>query len=70
MNTSARHGPMHGVRVLDKCRFPVKFGISPATIRRLAPNLGEHTQEVLDEVASRKRQRTAGFAPTRRSVKE
>jgi len=37
---------------LKTCRFPVKFGKSPATIRRLAPNLGEHTREVLDEVAS------------------
>lgn len=28
-------------------RFPVEFGKTPANIRRLAPNLGEHTQEVL-----------------------
>ncbi len=28
-------------------RFPVKFSASPANVRRLAPNLGEHTEEVL-----------------------
>jgi crotonobetainyl-CoA:carnitine CoA-transferase CaiB-like acyl-CoA transferase len=28
-------------------RFPVLFSKSPANIRRLAPNLGEHTAEVL-----------------------
>jgi CoA:oxalate CoA-transferase len=30
--------------------FPVKFGKTPATIRRPAPQLGEHTEEVLLEV--------------------
>jgi crotonobetainyl-CoA:carnitine CoA-transferase CaiB-like acyl-CoA transferase len=29
------------------CRFPVSFSASPASVRRLAPNLGEHTDEVL-----------------------
>jgi crotonobetainyl-CoA:carnitine CoA-transferase CaiB-like acyl-CoA transferase len=29
------------------CRPPVQFSASPASIRRLAPNLGEHTDEVL-----------------------
>lgn len=29
------------------CRFPVRFSESPASVRRLAPNLGEHTAEVL-----------------------
>jgi crotonobetainyl-CoA:carnitine CoA-transferase CaiB-like acyl-CoA transferase len=28
-------------------RFPVRFSASPASIRRLAPNLGEHNDEVL-----------------------
>jgi crotonobetainyl-CoA:carnitine CoA-transferase CaiB-like acyl-CoA transferase len=28
-------------------RFPVRFGASPADVRRLAPNLGEHNAEVL-----------------------
>jgi crotonobetainyl-CoA:carnitine CoA-transferase CaiB-like acyl-CoA transferase len=28
-------------------RFPVRFSATPADIRRLAPNLGEHTDEVL-----------------------
>ncbi len=28
-------------------RFPVRFGTSPADVRRLAPNLGEHNAEVL-----------------------
>jgi crotonobetainyl-CoA:carnitine CoA-transferase CaiB-like acyl-CoA transferase len=29
------------------CRFPVQFSESSASIRRLAPNLGEHTEEVM-----------------------
>jgi crotonobetainyl-CoA:carnitine CoA-transferase CaiB-like acyl-CoA transferase len=29
------------------CRFPLKFSQTPTSIRRLAPNLGEHTAEVL-----------------------
>jgi crotonobetainyl-CoA:carnitine CoA-transferase CaiB-like acyl-CoA transferase len=29
------------------CRFPVQFSGSPASVRRLAPNLGEHNAEVL-----------------------
>jgi crotonobetainyl-CoA:carnitine CoA-transferase CaiB-like acyl-CoA transferase len=28
-------------------RFPVKFSATPANVRRLAPNLGEHTAEIL-----------------------
>ena len=31
---------------LKTARFPVKFSRTPASIRRLAPNLGEHTDEV------------------------
>jgi crotonobetainyl-CoA:carnitine CoA-transferase CaiB-like acyl-CoA transferase len=34
------------------CRYPVKYSRTPATIRRLAPNLGEHTAEVLKHIAS------------------
>ncbi len=34
---------------LTTARFPVRFGRSPAQIRRLAPNLGEHTAQVLGE---------------------
>jgi crotonobetainyl-CoA:carnitine CoA-transferase CaiB-like acyl-CoA transferase len=29
------------------CRFPVQFSETPASVRRLAPSLGEHTDEVL-----------------------
>jgi crotonobetainyl-CoA:carnitine CoA-transferase CaiB-like acyl-CoA transferase len=29
------------------CRYPVRFSGSPASVRRLAPNLGEHNAEVL-----------------------
>lgn len=36
---------------LNVTRFPIKFGASPASLRRHAPNLGEHTREVLDELA-------------------
>jgi crotonobetainyl-CoA:carnitine CoA-transferase CaiB-like acyl-CoA transferase len=32
---------------LKVARFPVEFSKSPASVRRLAPNLGEHTDEVL-----------------------
>ncbi|MGA2041932.1 MAG: CoA transferase [Roseiarcus sp.] len=32
---------------LRVCRFPVRFSRSPASVRRLAPNLGEHNEEIL-----------------------
>jgi crotonobetainyl-CoA:carnitine CoA-transferase CaiB-like acyl-CoA transferase len=32
---------------MTSARFPVRFSATPADIRRLAPNLGEHTDEVL-----------------------
>jgi len=32
---------------LTVCRFPLRFSGSPCEIRRLAPNLGEHNDEVL-----------------------
>lgn len=35
---------------LKVTRFPVRFSATPASIRRLAPNLGEHTDEVLQEL--------------------
>ena len=31
---------------LTVCRFPVRFSKTPASIRRLAPNLGEHNDEI------------------------
>jgi crotonobetainyl-CoA:carnitine CoA-transferase CaiB-like acyl-CoA transferase len=40
--------------MLKVARFPVKFGKTPATTRRLAPNLGEHTGEVFPERAARR----------------
>ena len=36
---------------LKVSRFPVRFSRSPASIRRLPPNLGEHTDAVLDAMA-------------------
>jgi crotonobetainyl-CoA:carnitine CoA-transferase CaiB-like acyl-CoA transferase len=33
--------------MLKICRFPVRFSRSPASVRRLAPNLGEHNGEIL-----------------------
>jgi len=44
----ARMHPTEGL--LKTTRFPIKFSRSPASIRRLAPNLGEHTEEVLREL--------------------
>jgi crotonobetainyl-CoA:carnitine CoA-transferase CaiB-like acyl-CoA transferase len=38
---------------LTVCRFPVQFSRSPASVRRLAPNLGEHNAEVLAEETDR-----------------
>ena len=32
---------------LKVCRFPVRFSHSPASVQRLAPNLGEHNEEIL-----------------------
>lgn len=34
---------------LRTTRFPIHFGKTPASIRRLAPNLGEHNAEVFEE---------------------
>jgi crotonobetainyl-CoA:carnitine CoA-transferase CaiB-like acyl-CoA transferase len=34
-------------------RFPIQYSASPASIRRLAPNLGEHSGEVLGRLASK-----------------
>jgi crotonobetainyl-CoA:carnitine CoA-transferase CaiB-like acyl-CoA transferase len=42
---------------LRQSRFPVRFSSSPASVRRHAPRLGEHTEEVLAEVRSRRRAR-------------
>lgn len=35
---------------LKVSRFPVQFSATPATVRRLAPTQGEHTQEILAEL--------------------
>jgi crotonobetainyl-CoA:carnitine CoA-transferase CaiB-like acyl-CoA transferase len=35
---------------LLQARPPARFSASPAKVRRLAPRLGEHTREVLQEV--------------------
>jgi crotonobetainyl-CoA:carnitine CoA-transferase CaiB-like acyl-CoA transferase len=32
---------------LRTCRFPLRFSRTPASVTRLAPNLGEHNGEVL-----------------------
>jgi len=39
---------------IRQARPPARFSASPASVRRLAPRLGEHTAEVLRE---------AGYAP-------
>jgi crotonobetainyl-CoA:carnitine CoA-transferase CaiB-like acyl-CoA transferase len=40
---------------LKVARFPVKFARTPASVRRLAPNLGEHSDEIFPARAKRKR---------------
>ena len=35
---------------LRNCRFPIQFGKSPASMQRLAPNLGEHNREIFPAV--------------------
>jgi crotonobetainyl-CoA:carnitine CoA-transferase CaiB-like acyl-CoA transferase len=45
--STERHQTEGDVKV---ARFPISFSRSPANIRRLAPNLGEHTEEVLGVV--------------------
>lgn len=47
-----RDHPTEGT--LNVARFPIRFGKSPASIRRLAPNLGEHTDEVLRATKTKK----------------
>ena len=37
---------------LKVARFPIEFGKTPASVRWLAPNLGEHTDEVLGAAGS------------------
>jgi crotonobetainyl-CoA:carnitine CoA-transferase CaiB-like acyl-CoA transferase len=32
---------------LNMCRFPIRFSRSPASVQRLAPNLGEHNGAIL-----------------------
>jgi crotonobetainyl-CoA:carnitine CoA-transferase CaiB-like acyl-CoA transferase len=36
--------------MLKVARFPVAFSKTPASVRRLAPNLGQHTDEVIGAV--------------------
>ena len=40
--------------------IPVSFSATPGSIRRLAPNLGEHTDEVLAELGLARRDASAG----------
>jgi crotonobetainyl-CoA:carnitine CoA-transferase CaiB-like acyl-CoA transferase len=40
------HGTLGAIKTVG---FPVKFSETPATIRRGAPTLGEHTAEILRE---------------------
>lgn len=55
-----REHPTEGT--LNVTRFPTRFSRTPASIRRLPPNLGEHTQEVLDELR-RKAARSSAQPP-------
>jgi crotonobetainyl-CoA:carnitine CoA-transferase CaiB-like acyl-CoA transferase len=42
-----REHPSEGL--VKNCRFPIRFGRTPASVQRLAPNLGEHNQEIFPE---------------------
>ncbi len=46
-----REHPTEGT--LNTCRFPLRFSATPTTVRGLAPNQGEHTQEVLADWLNR-----------------
>eukprot|EP01037_Dinobryon_pediforme_P018789 gene18789-19097_t len=46
---SAMQHPTEGM--LNVSRHPVRYSATPASIRRLAPNLGEHTDEILGRLA-------------------
>jgi crotonobetainyl-CoA:carnitine CoA-transferase CaiB-like acyl-CoA transferase len=39
-----REHPTEGL--VKNCRFPIRFGRTPTSVQRLAPNLGEHTHEI------------------------
>jgi crotonobetainyl-CoA:carnitine CoA-transferase CaiB-like acyl-CoA transferase len=49
---------------LKMARFPVEFSKTPAKVRRLPPNLGEHTEELIGTAPNTKR--SAGSAPDRK----
>jgi crotonobetainyl-CoA:carnitine CoA-transferase CaiB-like acyl-CoA transferase len=36
---------------LKVCRFPIRFSASPSSVQRLAPNLGEHNDEIFGAAA-------------------
>ena len=65
MFTNMTHPTEGTVKV---ARFPIKFSKSPASIRRLAPNLGEHTDEVL--ARKKTRARRAQSSGSRKRKKE
>ncbi len=46
---SAMQHPTEGI--LNVSRHPVRYSATPASIRSLAPNLGEHTDEILGRLA-------------------
>jgi len=39
-----REHPTEGL--VKNCRFPIRFGRTPASVQRLAPNLGEQTHDI------------------------
>jgi crotonobetainyl-CoA:carnitine CoA-transferase CaiB-like acyl-CoA transferase len=49
---SAAHPTEGDIRTIG---MPVRYSRTPTSIRRQVPTLGEHTQEIRDEVESRKR---------------
>jgi crotonobetainyl-CoA:carnitine CoA-transferase CaiB-like acyl-CoA transferase len=51
---------------LKAARFPIKFSKSPASVRCLAPNLGEHTQELLSQAATQARRTPRATAHKRK----
>jgi crotonobetainyl-CoA:carnitine CoA-transferase CaiB-like acyl-CoA transferase len=53
-----REHPTEGL--VKNCRFPIRFGRTPASVQRLAPTLGEHNDEIFPAQPARNAATTDG----------